>query len=32
LFGIVFVLGLVGLVIMLQRMKISQAIKLGETV
>jgi putative ABC transport system permease protein len=32
LFGIVFVLGLIGLVIMLQRMKISQAIKLGETV
>jgi putative ABC transport system permease protein len=32
LFGIVFVFGLVGLVIMLQRMKISQAIKLGETV
>ena len=32
LFGIVFVLGLVGLVIMLQQMKISQAIKLGETV
>jgi len=32
LFGIVFVLGLVGLVILLQRMKISQAIKLGETV
>ncbi len=32
LFGIVFVLGLIGLVILLQRMKISQAIKLGETV
>jgi putative ABC transport system permease protein len=32
LFGIVFVLGLAGLVIMLQRMKISQAIKLGETI
>jgi putative ABC transport system permease protein len=32
LFGIVFVLGLIGLIILLQRMKISQAIKLGETV
>jgi putative ABC transport system permease protein len=32
LFGIVFILGLIGLVILLQRMKISQAIKLGETV
>jgi putative ABC transport system permease protein len=32
LFGIVFVLGLVGLVILLQQMKISQAIKLGETI
>jgi len=32
LFGIVFVLGLVGLIILLQQMKISQAIKLGETI